>query len=245
MLGMATDAVRRDEYAGWHGAGLSFALCGVAAAAIAAAAWVVERGLLPGLRVTQASDQLFLSAVAWVGGGVGVLMGLAVFGSLLLSSRSRGIVVVDDLGVERQLGGRTRRLAWTEMEGFVSGASGVTLVGVEGMRPIDIPRSVEDFRWCVAEIRAHHLQPLPMERLQRKWSWKRSLGMGVLTAAWTLAWDARGSHQLRITAASVLLAGQAWLLLEEDDTMAWSRWVARAVVLGSLGVLLVHMAHSW
>lgn len=103
----------------------------------------------------------------WMGIGLFLILGVATLGSLILSSKSRGTVTVDDLGVTRQVGERSRKLQWQEIEGYVVIYAGIALVPHEGSQMIEIPRFLDDYRGCVAEIEARGVGRLPPSRLKR------------------------------------------------------------------------------
>ncbi len=86
----------------------------------------------------------------------------------MLSSKSRGTVAVDDLGVTRQIGERSRMLRWVEIEGFVVTPirGGVTLIPCEGRRTMMIPRFLDDYRGCIAEIKARGVKNVPPDNTQ-------------------------------------------------------------------------------
>jgi hypothetical protein len=76
-------------------------------------------------------------------------------------------VTVDDLGVTRQNGERSRKLQWKEIEGYVTIGGGIALVPREGSQTIEIPRFLDDYRGCIAEIEARGVGRLPPSRLKR------------------------------------------------------------------------------
>ena len=248
ICAMGIYAVQRDDYAGWSGAGRNFLLFGIAAGAIAAAGWAATHGHLAWLRPTDAADQLFLSAMTWVCGGVFVLMAIATMGSLLLSDKARGSVVVDDLGVERQIGGRSRRLAWPEIEGFVvNPAGGVTLVAGKVHQTVEIPRFLDDYRGCIAEIKARGVGALPSSRLKKGLTRWQAVLVFCSTLTWSLARDARDSHAMRLLSLCLFVAFWIWLIIDQKQTFEseWSRWIGRIGLIVMLAWLLLHMAHTW
>ena len=153
-------------------------------------------GHLPGLQPADVGDQLLLVAMEWIGGGLFAIMAVAVLGSLMLSGKSRGTVTVDDLGVTRQIGEQSRTLRWQEIEGFVVTPirGGITLIPREGNQMIAIPRFLDDYRGCVAEIKARGVGSLPASRLKRKRGWREALLTYAGILAFTFANDARDAR---------------------------------------------------
>jgi hypothetical protein len=175
MTAMATYIAEADSDAGFGSTGKYFAYFGLAAGAVGLTGWAAMHGHLPGLQTGDAGDQLLLVAMEWVGTGLFVIMAVAVLGSLILSSKSRGTVTIDDLGVTRQIGKRNRMLRWPEIEGFVATpiSGGVTLIPREGNQMIVIPRFLDDYRGCIAEIKARGVGSLPASSLKRKRGWQQ------------------------------------------------------------------------
>jgi hypothetical protein len=188
---MATYVAESDTYAGWS-TGRNFGYFGLVAGAVALAGWAWMYGHLHGFEPANLSDQLFIAAMTWIGGGVFAVMSLCVYGSILLSGRSRGTVVIDDKGVLRQIGKRSQMLAWDEIEGFVPlPYGGVTLVSRKGSGSIVIPRTLDDYRGCLAELQAKGLESLPSSRLRVKgWrGWWRQIGTFASTYAFLLSYS--------------------------------------------------------
>ena len=159
---MATYTTGPDRFAGWQGAGRQFAAVASGSGAIGGLCWIAAHGGFGQLRA--ASDQIFISIVLWVSLGLCALMSLAALGSLVYSVRSRGIITVDDIAVHRRLGRWHTLLRWEEIGGSLPSIGGVTLVSVVGNRRLEIPRSLDDFRGCLAEIRAHNPRLQTLER---------------------------------------------------------------------------------
>ncbi|MDE3199427.1 MAG: hypothetical protein KGN79_00795, partial [Acidobacteriota bacterium] len=90
-----------------------------------------------------------------------VILGLCTLGSLLLSRKSRGTVTVDDMGVTRQIGEKSQKLRWNEIEGYVTIYAGIALVPREDGQMMVIPRYLDDFGGCKAEIEARGVRNLP------------------------------------------------------------------------------------
>jgi len=124
MTGMSTYVAEDDSYAGFDSTGKYFGYFGLAAAAVGLTGWAAAHGHLPGLKPAEVGDQLLLFAMQWIGFGLFVILALAALGSLILSSKSRGTVTIDDSGVTRQIGERSRTLKWQEIEGYVTVSGG-------------------------------------------------------------------------------------------------------------------------
>lgn len=167
MTGMTTFAAEDDTYAGFDSTGKYFGYFGLAAGAIGITGWAVIHGHLPGLKPADAVDQFFLAAMEWIGFGLFVILGIATLGSLGLSRKSRGTVTVDDSGVMRQIEGRSWKMRWPEIEGYVVVSGGIALVPREGGKTIEIPRFLDDYGGCIAEIEARGVGRLPPSRLKR------------------------------------------------------------------------------
>jgi len=199
---MATYTVEQDTYAGWR-TGRNFGLFGLAAGAIAFASWAYLHGHMRGMAVLQPSDQIFLSGAQWIGGAFCLLMAICVLGSIQRSAKSRGTVTVDDVGVMRRIGRRTRILRWEEIEGFVvMGGGGITLISMDSKPRIEIPMFLDDYRACIAEIKAKGLRSLPSDRLResirsRPRTWKDWLLTFASILMFMNAFNP-GPHALRI-----------------------------------------------
>lgn len=256
MSAMATYAVERDDYAGWSGAGRSFGVFAVVSGVIALIGWASLHGVTDGRTTTTPSGQLLLSAMMWVGVGLCVLMGIAFLGSLLLSSKARGTVLVDDLGVTRQIGERSRILRWDEIEGFVVTpiSAGVTLIPREGRQTIVIPRFLDDYRGCIAEIKARGLKLLPPDAAQvrlairKKRTWKQLLLTYIGIFAFTIANDPHESHALRVIGLVGCVGYFAWATTTETvelEDYGWMRWLGGGLLAGMLTWLGWHMMRTW
>ncbi len=167
MTGMTTFTAEDDTYAGFDSTGKYFGYFGLAAGAIGITGWAAIHGHLPGLKPADGVYQFFLAAVEWIGIGLFAILGIATLGSLGLSRKSRGTVTVDDLGVTRQIRERSWKLRWPEIEGYVVVSGGIALVPREGGKTIEIPRFLDDYSGCIAEIEARGVGRLPPSRLKR------------------------------------------------------------------------------
>ena len=177
-------------------------------------------------------------------------MAFAAFGSILLSLRSRGSVSVTAEGVFRTVDTRTRFLAWAEIEGLVPMPyGGVTLVAAPGEVDMVIPRFLDDYRACIAEIKNHGIRRLPPSSLRRrrKTTWIDSVRTFFIAALVSLAINSHASHRIRIAAFSALIAGMAWMLKSNwektDQTMP--RWIEIIIVLGMALYILRRITLSW
>jgi len=226
-----------DIYYGWKSFGRSFALVGVVALAVGAAGFSLNHG--HPAHPLDPSDQLFASALQWIGFGLSAIMALAAFGSILISSKERGDVEVTGQGVRRIYNPDNEEFfPREEIAGFVARPSGgVTLVGSENQRQMIIPRSIEGYRDCIAELKAMGIQPLPASRkLLRR---KRTLSEHIINfiAAFTgcLYFDKRFSlREHHILGVSLLAICLLITELEERRTgkrRGWIDWLGMAILL--------------
>jgi hypothetical protein len=252
---MATYIAEADSYVGFGSTGKHFGYFGLAAGAVGLIGWAALHGHLPGLQPADAGDQLLIVAMMWIGGGLAAIMTIATLGSLMLSSKSRGTVAVDDLGVTRQIGERSRMLRWAEIEGFVVTPirGGVTLIPREGKQTIVIPRFLDDYRGCIAEIKARGVKNLPPDNAQvqrvdkKKMSWQQALLRYAGVLAFMLASDPRTIHALRLVALVGCVGYFAWVMTDnpELEDYGWVRWFGGALLAGMLAWLVRHMMHTW
>lgn len=164
---MATYTADDDTYAGFNSTGKYFGYFGLAAGAVGITGWAAMHGHLPGLKPANVDEQLVLAAMEWIGIGLFVILSFAMLGSLILSSKSQGTVTIDDLGVTRKIGETSRKLRWQEIEGYVVIGGRTALVPHAGNQMIEIPRFLDDYRGCIAEIEARGVGRLPPSRLKR------------------------------------------------------------------------------
>ena len=256
MAVMATYIAEADSYAGFGSTGKYFGYFGLVAGAVGLTGWAAMHGHLPGLQPADAGDQLLIAAMAWIGGGLAAIMAVAVLGSLMLSSKSRGTVTVDDLGVTRQIGERSRMLRWVEIEGFVVTPirAGVTLIPRGGRPTIVIPRFLDDYRGCIAEIKARGVKNLPPDNAQvrrvvrKKMIWNQAILTYAGILAFTLASSPRETHTVRVVGLVGYAGYFAWLMMFEDmelEDYGWVRWGSGVVLVAMLGWLVRHMMHTW
>jgi hypothetical protein len=256
MVAMAIYLAESDSYAGFGSTGKYFAYFGLAAGAVALTGWAALDGHLSGAQAADAGSQLMFAAMEWIGGGLFGLMAVVVCGSVMVSSKSRGTVTVDDLGVTRQVGERSRLLRWPEIEGFVVTPimAGITLVPREGVQKIVIPRFLNDYRGCVAEIKARGVKLLPPDNLQvrlamrKKQTWRQVLlGYGGVLA-FTFANDPHESHSMRVVGLVGYAGYFLWLMLTDNPDLedyGWVRWCGGAVLAGLLVWLVRDMMRTW
>lgn len=162
---MATYIAENDTYGGFDSGGKYFGYFALAAAAIGLTGWAATHGHLPALKAADILDRFFLVAMQWIGIGLSLLLAVATLGSLILSSESRGTVTIDDRGVTRQIGTRSRMLQWHEIEGYVTVLGGIALLPRGRNHMLQIPESLDDYSGCIAEIEARGVGRLPPSRL--------------------------------------------------------------------------------
>ena len=137
-----------------------------------------------------------------------------------------------------------------EIEGLVVTPiqGGVTLIPREGRRAIVIPRFLNDYRGCIAEIKARGVGNLPASRLKRKRGWRQAIPAYASTLAFTFAYNARETHATRLVGLLGVAAYYVWLLVFEDlelEDQGWVRWGGASALLAMLAWLLWHMKHTW
>jgi hypothetical protein len=147
-------------------------------------------------------------------------------------------------------------LRWPEMEGFVVTAmrGGVTLIPREGKQTIVIPRFLDDYRGCVAEIKARGVRLLPPDNRQvrrtmrRERTWRQVIVGYGSTLAFTVAYNPREPHAVRLVGLMGCVGYLAWLISSEDTELedhGWVRWCGGTVLAGMLTWLVHHMMHTW
>ncbi len=247
---MATYRVGPDDYAGWNPTGRNFALISAAVGAIGLLSWLSLNHHLGALRPSAVSDQLLLSGLVWLGVGGSALMAMAAVGSILLSLKSRGTVSVTAEGIFRTIKSRTHSLAWSEIDGFVPMPyGGITLIAASAENNIVIPRFLDDYRACIAEIKNQGIHVLPASTLRqnRKTYWMdrvRSVSFVVLSS---LAINSHESPRVRIASLS-----GAILLLVYVPQPSWSnpdaiksRWAMFGILFAVALFALLRMALTW
>jgi hypothetical protein len=255
---MATYVAEADSYAGFGSTGKYFGYFGLVAGAVGLTGWAAMHEHLPSLQPVDAGGQLLIVAMTWIGGGLAAIMAVATVGSLMLSSKSRGTLAVDDLGVTRQIGERSRMLRWVEIEGFVVTPiqGGVTLIPREGRRAIVIPRFLDDYRGCIAEIKSRGVRILPPDNAQvrrvnrEKMTWKQRILSFAGILAFNFASDRHEIHALRLVALMgfVGYVGYfAWVMTNDPELedYGWVSWLGSALLAGMLAWLVWHMMHTW
>ncbi len=247
---MASYLVIPDDYAGWSPTGRNFALISAAIGALGLLSWMSLHRHLGAFRPAAPSDQLFLSSLVWFGAGGFCLMAFAAMGSILLSLRSRGTVTVTAEGVVRTVNARTRSLAWSEIQGLVPMPyGGVTLVAATADCDIVIPRFLDDYRACIAELKDHGVRTIPASSLRRKSksNWRDTARLVCFIFFYSLATGPYESHRLRIASFSASTALALWLLQNDwaKADLTTPRWFTLVVFLGILLFGLWRMAHSW
>ena len=154
----------------------------------------------------------------------------------------RGTVAVDDLGVTRQIGERSRMLRWAEIEGFVVTpiSGGITLIPREGREWIEIPRFLEDYQGCIAEIKAREVKNLPPDnaqarRARSKGGWRQAILSYAGIFAFLIAYNTGATHAVRVLGLVGCVGYFACMVLFEDrepEDHDWVGWVSGAVLLG-------------
>jgi len=247
---MATYLVVPDDYAGWNPTGRNFALISAAIGAVGLLSWMSLHGHLGDLRPSHASDQLFLGGLVWLGVGGFCLMAFAALGSIMLSLKSRGTVSVTPEGVFRTVDTRTRLLAWSDIQGLVPMPyGGVTLVAAPGKFNIVIPRFLDDYRACIAEIKNYGTQSLPPSSLRKnqKTTWIDAARIFLPAFFVSLAMNSHESHRVRIASFGAVIACAVWMLRNDlakpDQTTP--RWVGFVLILAVALYVLRRMTLNW
>ena len=247
---MATYLVGPDDYAGWNPTGRNFALISAGVGAIGLLSWMFLNHHLGAFRPSAASDQLVLSGLVWLGVGGFALMAMAALGSILLSLRARGTVSVTAEGVFRTIKSRTHSLAWSDIDGFVPMPyGGITLIAASAKDNIVIPRFLDDYRACIAEIKNQGIHVLPVSSLRqkRKTSWIDQVRNVPFIVLSSLAINSHESHSVRIASF-----GGAILLLVYMLQTSWSkpnaiksRWAMFGILFAVALFALLRMALTW
>ncbi len=247
---MANYLVVPDNYAGWNPTGRNFALASAAIGAIGLLSWMSLHRHLGALRPSAASDQLVLEGLVLLGAGGFCLMAVAALGSMTLSLKSRGAVSITAEGVLRTVKARTQFLAWSEIHGLVPMPyGGVTLVSAAKASNLVIPRFLDDYRACIAEIKEHGVQALPASSLRQKQktSWLDAIRSTFLVCCFSLAMNAHNSHPLRIAGFTGALSCMVWVLQANWSTPdpTTLRWILPMVFVGVAVYALIRIFLSW
>ncbi len=252
---MATYVAEADSYAGFGSTGKYFGYFGLLAGTVGLVGWAAMHQHLPSLQPADMGSQLLIAAMMWIGGGLAAFMAVLTLGSLMLSSKSQGTVTVDDLGVTRQIGKRSLMLRWIEIEGFVVTPiqGGITLIPREGRRAIVIPRFLDDYRGCIAEIKARGVRILPPDNAQvrcvkrKKTNWKQAIPVYAGVLAFFYAGEPHAIHALRLVALLGFVGCFAWAITvnPELEDHGWVRWFEGALPVGMLAWLVWRMMHTW
>ena len=247
---MATYLVTPDDYAGWNPTGRNFALISAAIGAIGLLSWLSLHRHLGVFRPSAASDRLFLGGLVWLGVGGFCLLAVAALGSITLSLKSRGTVSVTSEGVFRTVKSRTQFLPWSEIIGLVPMPyGGVTLISAPGASDLVIPRFLDDYRACIAEIKDHGIQVLPASSLRqkRKTTWVDVVPSVLFIFLYSLAMNAHQSHPVRIASFGGALSCMVWVLEAQwskpDPTTL--RWVTPVVFVCIAVYALIRIFLSW
>ena len=228
-----------DIYAGWKSFGRSFALFGVLALAVAATgryfAYGHDASRLP------ASDQMLAFAAMWIGGALATLMGIAALGSIQISLSERGSVEVTTEGVRRMVKpGHEEFFPRNQIAALVARPQGgVVLLDSTSTPRMIIPRSIEGYRDCIAELKAMGIQSLPATRQNLGWASRK-----LTRAEWFYLFlacaignfyaDDRvhgfAHHGSGLVLAALILLG---VIYEHRKTRQrkWANWIFAAVAL--------------
>ncbi len=162
-----------------------------------------------------------------------------------------GKVSVTDEGVSRVIGSRTHSLAWPEIQGLVPMPDGsVTLIAAPGKSDIAIPRFLDSYRACIAEIKDHSILVLPPPSSLRKkqtTTWKGMARNFAGTFFYLLTINPHESHRVRIASFCVAIAFMAWMVQEgrlELDEIA-PRWIGLVATLAFIFYALRSMVLNW
>lgn len=114
--------------------------------------------------------------------GAGSTSGICRLGSLQISLTERGDVEVTAAGVRRIFApGKEDFLPLERIAGLVGRqAGGVLLIARSGGRNMVIPRSIEGYRECIAELKAMGIKPLRADQLGIRGRRKRTLSENLL-----------------------------------------------------------------
>jgi hypothetical protein len=250
IAAMALYLVMPDDYAGWNPTGRNFALAGGAIGSIGLLSWLSLHHHLGEFRPDAASDQLLLQGLVWFGGGAFCIMAFATLGSISLTLKSRGTVDVSSEGVSRKDGSHVRNLAWQDIKGFVPMPhGGVTLISTTEKENVIIPRFLDDYRACIAEIKQHGVGVLPPSRLRqrREVTWRSTWKVALLIFFYTLAIGIHETRRVHVTSCVAAITVGVWMLREDwiKPDQNGSRWTGFVISVMLLLYLLWRMFLNW
>jgi hypothetical protein len=210
---------------GWRSFGRSFAVAGGIALLVATVGFSMVHRLW-GMPADAPTQWLGL-AMQWVGAGLGALLIFAALGSAGISRRESGDVEVTEAGVRRIYGdGRVEFLALEQIDGLMARPSGgVVLMDHSGEFDMIVPRSIEGYRDCIAELKAMGIQSQPVDR-------KRVLGRKKKTTR----------EKWRSFAGNVVFTAFAltlWDICRDHTTPTWGRVAAGAGIAVSLLIVVL------
>jgi hypothetical protein len=150
-----------DILYGWKSYGRFFAIGGGLALAAATVGFALSHHMLA--TPLEPASQMLAWWLEWIGWALFSIMVAAAIGSILISREERGGVEITPEGVRRIFRpGEVDFLPLDQIAGFMGRPSGgVLLIDRTGRRDMVIPRSIEDYRDCIAELRAIGVKPIP------------------------------------------------------------------------------------
>jgi hypothetical protein len=163
-------------YADFDSTGRYFAWAMAASVAVGTTALYVGGGRFPGLAQT-ASDLAFAEIFGYVAIGLGVVMAIAVAGSLLITKRAKGTIIVSRLGVTLRRPKDELFLAREEILGMAEMLAGaiprgsMVLMTADRRRRIVIPRSLAHYGDCIQELQELGIAVLPPLSISRWQKW--------------------------------------------------------------------------
>lgn len=230
-----------DLYAGWKSVGRWFALTGAGALTIGVIGFSVTHS--HSAYRFAASDQMLALAAQWIGTGLGIVMAMAALGSIRISRAERGDVEITDGGVRRIYSPhREEFFPRREIAGFVvRRGGGVTLIDAAGRRQMVVPRSIDGYRDCIAELKAMGIQSLPADRLRQTWATREKTPLDwilfyaiVLAVPWYC--ERLGSRMIH-HAIGISIAALFILQIALEDRRAgkfhWGSWIVGVAVLAA------------
>jgi len=148
---------------GWNSFGRSFAIAGALALIAAAMGFALVHGWLA--TTLEPESKIIAWAMEWVGAGLFAVLAVAAWGSIRISRQERGSVEITPQGVRRILSpGKEEFLPLEQIEGFMARPfGGVLLVDRSSRRDMIIPRGIEGYRDCIAELKALGINAMPFD----------------------------------------------------------------------------------